>query len=101
MNEHIHEPTITLDGRLICRICGESLKQATEEIASVGSKKTANRILGELAVAGNYYASPYENGFIVFSKTREDGIVEELVGEKFGTRDFRIIKRFLAREVTD
>ena len=100
MDEHTHEPMISLDGQLKCRTCGEFLEQATEEIASVGSRKTAKRFLDELAVAGNYYASSYENGFIVFSKAR-DGIVEELTGEKFGERDFRIVKRFSVREVTD
>ena len=97
--EHLHEPTITLDGRFKCRTCGQVLEQATEEIR-VSSKRTAKRILDELAVAGNYYASSYERGFIVFSRTK-DGVTEEITGEHINERDYRIIKRFLSKEVAD
>ena len=98
MSEHKHEGIIGTDGLLRCRTCGQLLEQAEEEVTRVGSKVKAKRVLDEIAVAGNYFASSFEGGFVVYTR-KKDGVTEEITGEQLTDRDFVIKKRFTTKEV--
>ena len=94
--EHKHEPLVQLDGMIKCRTCGIILPYAEEEICKVSSAMRVRRVLEEIAVAGGYYAASYEQGFIVYSK-KQDGIVEEVTGEKLSDRNYRVYKRMVSK----
>jgi len=99
MENHKHEPIVTLDGQLKCMTCGKPLEEAQEEITSLGSRLGAKELLDHMAVDGGYSAGAYENGFIVFSREK-DSITEEITIVRHGLRDYRIVKRYSVREVT-
>ena len=94
--EHKHEPLVQLDGLIKCRICGELLPYAEEEICKVSSAMRVRRVLEEIAVAGEYTADSYEKGFIVYSK-KQNGIIEEVTGEKLSDRNYRVYKRLISK----
>lgn len=67
-----------------------------QEIGKVQSAVGAKRILEEIAVAGGYIAAGFSDGFVVYSKTKND-ITEEINARKFGERDFRIMKKVVSK----
>ena len=92
--EHKHFPEIQLDGTIKCKDCGQTLPYAEEEICKVSSAMRVRRVLEEIAIAGEYMAASYEKGFMVYSK-RQNGITEEVTGEKLSERNYRVYKRLV------
>ena len=90
--KHEHEPNIQLNGMITCRTCGEILPYMEEDIAKVDSALKANRILQELAVAGNYRANSWDSGFVLYSRDKNANR-EELAVKKGSKRNYRVVKR--------
>ena len=88
--EHRHEPIVTLDGLIKCKDCGKILENTELELAKVNSATMARRLLGEIAVAGKYQVKSMD-GFPVYSR-EQNGILEEITGEKLSARNYRIYK---------
>jgi len=77
MSEHRHEPIIGLDNILRCRTCGKELSSAEEIIVKTQSALSARRVQDEIAIAGRYFASHFQSGSLVYSKS-ENGLRFEL-----------------------
>jgi hypothetical protein len=89
---HVHNPTVGLDNIIKCQTCGDILPYAEKEICKVSSANRVQRVLEEIAVAGGYVASSFENGFIVYTNTIA-GIREEVTASKISGRNYRVYKR--------
>lgn len=89
--KHEHDPILQLGGIIRCRKCGEILPEMTEEITTVTSRRRAEKILQEIAVAGKYRADRFEGGFVVYSRTTEDN-EEEVQAQKKEGVGYRVIK---------
>ena len=98
MSEHKHEGQI-IDGLIKCSTCGQPLPFFEEVIGKVVSAKQAKRVLDEIAVTGEYRATGFSGGFIIFSKNKDNNLVEEITAGKIKERDFvvkktvRVLKR--------
>ncbi len=97
--EHTHSPIVQLDKTIQCRTCGEMLSTAEEEICKVSSSTRARHVLEEIAVAGHYTAIAYHDGFVVYSRGLNDNVREEVTAEKISSRNFRVYKQLLMKEV--
>lgn len=89
---HNHDPIVQNDGIIKCRTCGEILPCMTETIATTDSAIKANRVLQEIAVAGQYQALSFEQGFVLYARTRNTNR-EELCVEKVSPRRYRVCKK--------
>ena len=58
----------------------------------VQSKSKAKDILENIAVAGKYKASGFNNGFVIYSKEKGDTI-EEVTAKKVSGRKFEVFRR--------
>lgn len=94
--EHKHEPILQLDGRILCRTCGELLPSMEEKGTIVSSRVRAIGILTELAIAGHYQASYSEDGFPVYGRTMPDGSREEVTAKQNNKRSFRVFRRIIS-----
>lgn len=92
MIEHEHDPVLQLDGLILCRTCGKFLPYMEEIIAVATSQRRMNLIMQEIAVAGHYVATTFENGYVVYSRVK-DSNQEEIVAKKHGIRSYKIMKR--------
>ena len=92
MAPHIHDPTITLDGRIQCRDCGETLTNAEREITKVNSATRVRGVLEEIAMAGQYVVTGQHDGFPVYSRKLDNNITEEVTGEKLADRSYKVYK---------
>ena len=97
MTECEHDALIGLDCIIRCRLCGDVLPYSIETITKVQSSTRAKRILDEIAVAGNYRASSFNDSFIVYSRCR-DSLIEEVSVEKVKDREFRVFKKIMKGE---
>ena len=88
--EHKHDPVVIL-GSIKCRLCGKLLSSATENVAVADSAVRANRILQEIAVAGQYRADSTRDGFVVYIRDHGN-LQEELSVQKVSNRRYHIIK---------
>ena len=91
-----HEPEIQLGGLIKCRICGNILPEATEEITKVSSARRARRILEELAMAGNYYVASRERGFPIYARDK-NGVKEEITAEKLADREYKVYRKLISK----
>lgn len=62
-----------------------------EVISKVTSASSAKRILDEIAVAGSYIASGFSDGFVVYSREKDE-LREEITASKQGDRSFVITR---------
>jgi len=83
---------ITLEDQIRCKDCGTILESVEKQVGTANSAKAARSLQEEIAVTGRYIATTFENGFVVFSKTRNN-IKEEVICRKTGNRFYHIIKR--------
>ena len=90
--EHEHDVEITIDGLLKCRLCGVFLQNTEKELATFSSKRMAKDMLEEIAVAGKYVATSFNDGFVTYTKEGH-GIREEVYGRKKNERTYTIVKR--------
>ena len=87
-----HDPIVQLDDLIRCRKCGELLPEMEEEIATVSSRKRANNVLQEIAVAGGYRASGMQDGFVVYRKMQNEN-EEEVTAQKNKGFGYKVVKR--------
>ena len=91
MSEHRHEPIIGLDNILRCRTCGKELSSAEEIIVKTQSALSARRVQDEIAIAGRYFASHFQYGSLVYSKS-ENGLRYELSLMHVKDKDYIVIR---------
>jgi hypothetical protein len=90
---HVHELELQLNGQIVCRVCGEFFPFMEIEICKVDSSNRVQHVLEEIAVAGKYTASTFQNGIIVYSRIKEGGVREEITASKLSKRNFRVYKK--------
>lgn len=88
---HEHEVEIA-DGLIKCRLCGQILESSEKELATFSSKRMAKAMLEEIAVAGKYTASSFDDGFVVYIKEKNN-LKEEVGGKKKNKRTYVVYKR--------
>ena len=98
--KHEHDPVLMLDGLIKCRTCGKILPSMEEEISIVTSRRRAEKILQEIAVAGSYQADKFENGFVVYSK-EYNNYREEVTAQKTEGTGYRVLKRFISKQSSE
>jgi hypothetical protein len=90
---HVHELEVQLNGQIICRLCGEFFPYMEMEICKVDSANRVQHVMEEIAVAGKYMASSFQNGIIVYSRIQSNGLREELTASKISKRSFKVYKK--------
>jgi len=90
--KHEHDPILQLDGIIKCRTCGVMLSNMEEEITTVTSRRRAEKVLQELAVAGGYRASGFDDGFVVY-RIEKNGNEEEVTAKKKEGVGYKVVKR--------
>lgn len=98
--KHEHDPVLMLDGLIKCKTCGTTLPSMEEEISIVTSRRRAEKILQEIAVAGSYQADRFEEGFVVYSK-EDNNYREEVTAQKTEGTGYRVLKRVISNTSDD
>lgn len=83
---------ITLDDQIKCKDCGSILEFVEKKVATATSMRAAKALQEEIAVAGRYIASAFDDSFVVYLKIKGN-IKEEVLCKKKGNRSFQIFKR--------
>ena len=97
MIKHTHEVEVTQDGLLSCRTCGALVERFERKLASFPSRRMAQRLLDKIAVAGEYVASSLDNGFVVYSRSKNK-ITEEVTIRRKGRRTYEVMEIFSVNE---
>ncbi len=96
--EHKHDPLVGLDSVIKCRICGQVLSYAEQELGKVSSAKMANRLLDEIAIKGEFHAEAFKDDFIVYVKDK-NGLREEVTAKKKSERVYVILQKLISKDV--
>lgn len=98
MTEHKHEALIGTDHLIRCRTCGKLLPSMEETITKVNSGLKAVRVLAEIAVAGKYTASGFNERFVIYSKVK-DNLIEDITATKLKQREFVIFRKIFVKDI--
>jgi len=83
---------MTLSDQIRCKDCGALLDSVEKKVGNATSVIGAKRLQEEMAVMGKYTASAFSDGFVVYSRIRNN-IREEVLCRKAGVRMYHILKR--------
>lgn len=61
-------------------------------ITKVQSSVSAKRVLDEIVVAGGYQAIGFHDGFVIYSKRRNE-ITEQVFVRKLGDKEFEVVRK--------
>lgn len=89
--EHINTE-VSRDDQIRCKDCGAILEYVEKKVGTATSVKAAKTMQEEMAVTGKYTASSFEDGFVVYSRVRNN-IREEVLCHKTGHRSYQVLKR--------
>jgi len=61
-------------------------------VTKVQSSVSAKRVLDEIVVAGGYKATGFHDGFVIYSKNKNEG-TEQVFVRKIGDKEFEVVRK--------
>ena len=97
MNNHKHEPYVSLDNFLKCRTCGVILTNSEQEFGRVSSAIMAHKLLVKIATEGEFVVGGSEDGFVIYKKDRGSGLEERITIRKEAERAYAIVQKLVTK----